>query len=72
MADLAFRLFVQDLVQSMANLVAQSGRGANARLTVGKLKASDVLPSHSTLCAWSVRFAFEMALSVGRWNPEVD
>jgi len=43
-----------------------------SRLTVGKLKASDVLPSHSTLCAWSVRFAFEMALSVGRWNPEAD
>ncbi len=26
----------------------------------------------ATLCAWSVRFAFEMALSVGRWNPKVD
>lgn len=39
MADLAFRLFVQDLIQSMANLVAQSGRGANARLTVGQTRA---------------------------------
>jgi hypothetical protein len=47
-------------------------RLTTGRLTVGKLKASDVLPSHSTLCAWSVRFAFEMALSVGRWNPRVE
>src|SRR5271167_4578552 len=31
----------------------------SSRLTVGKLKASDVLPSQSTLCASSVRFALK-------------